>query len=118
MQNSIPVKLNSKHKKILLGFIFFVVLIHFLKDITQDLFGISTILDNLGNIEEDISAFPLWLEYFYHWTMVNTVIGEIVLLVLIPKYIFRSISVFEKRLIIGFLLYIPSMFFVAFLLSV
>lgn len=111
------IRQNSKYKKIILGCIFFIVLVHFLKDITQDLIGVSTVLDNLGNIEEDITAFPLWLEYLYHWAMVNTVIGEAVLIVLIPKYIFNVIIPLEKRLIIGFLTYIPVMFLIAYLLS-
>lgn len=114
---SLNLTIKNKYTRILLLIVWIIVLVHFLKDVTQDLFGLATILDNLGNIEEDISSFPLWLEYLYHWAMVNTVIGEIILIVLIPKYIFKAISSLEKRLIIGFLIYIPVMFFIAYLLS-
>lgn len=114
---SLNLTIKNKYTRILLLIVWIIVLVHFLKDVTQDLFGLATILDNLGNIEEDISSFPLWLEYLYHWAMVNTVIGEIILIMLIPKYIFKAISSLEKRLIIGFLIYIPVMFFIAYLLS-
>lgn len=114
---SLNLTIKNKYTRILLLIVWIIVLVHFLKDVTQDLFGLVTILDNLGNIEEDISSFPLWLEYLYHWAMVNTVIGEIILIMLIPKYIFKAISSLEKRLIIGFLIYIPVMFFIAYLLS-
>lgn len=110
-------KTKSKHIKVLLSLVWVLAVVHFLKDLSQDLLGITTVLDNLGDIKEDISSFPLWLEHLYHWAMVNTVIGEVILVVLIPKYIFRTINILEKRLIIGFLLYIPVMFFIAFLLS-
>lgn len=41
-----------------LPIIFLIVWVHFLKDITQDILKISTFLDLLGNINEDLSAFP------------------------------------------------------------
>lgn len=109
--------LQHNYKKIILTLLGSIFLIHLFKDITQDLLGVKTALDNLGNIEEDISNFPLWLEYLYHWAMINTVIGELILSFLIPKYVFKTINSFEKRLIIGSLIYIPMMFFIAFLLS-
>ncbi len=97
--------------------IWLVMLIHFLKDITQDILGIATPLDKLGDIQENISRFPMWFEWFWHWAMVSTFIGEFILILLLPKYIFRLISKTEKYVIIGFLIYIPLMFLWAYLLS-
>lgn len=108
---------RHSYKKILGIVLWLIILVHFLKDITQDILGISTVLDSLGNIEEDITSFPTWLEYLYHWAMVNTVIGELTLIFLIPKYIFKSIGNTEKLLIYGIIIYIPVMFTVTFLLS-
>jgi len=110
-------KVKNQLIKILLLLAWIIVVVHLIKDITQDLLGISSVLDNLGNIEEDTSSFPLWLEYLYHWAMINTVIGEAILIYLIPKYIFKSVTKLERILIIVFLIYIPFMFFIAYLLS-
>jgi len=45
-----------------------VLLIHFLKDITQDLIGINTFLDVMGNIQEDTTRLPAFLIPIY-WTL-------------------------------------------------
>lgn len=65
--------------------IFGIVLIHFLKDITQDFLGVATILDRLGAIHENISGFSKILRQFYDWAMFNTYIVEFILLFTIPK---------------------------------
>lgn len=110
-------KNQSKINKLIASTILAIVVTHFLKDITQDILGIATPLDNLGDIQEKISQFPMWFEWFWHWAMVNTFIGELVVIILLPKYIFKSISKTEKYIIIGFLIYIPLMFLWAYLLS-
>jgi len=108
-------KLTSK--RIIVSIILIITTIHFLKDITQDILGIETSLDKLGDIQENINQFPMWFEWFWHWAMVNTFIGEFVLIILLPKYILKSISKTEKYIIIGFLIYIPLMFLWAYILS-
>ncbi len=45
-----------------------VLLLHFLKDITQDLLGIKTILDVMGNIQEDTTRLPKFLIPLY-WSL-------------------------------------------------
>ena len=107
--------LTLVNKKLLLLAIWIIMLIHFLKDMTQDILGIPSVLDLFGNIQENTSTFPIWLEYLYHWAMVNTFIGELILIFLIPKYIFKTINRLEKLLIIGFIFYIPLIFLLAFL---
>jgi len=108
-------KLTSK--RIIVSIILIITTIHFLKDITQDILGIETSLDKLDDIQENINQFPMWFEWFWHWAMVNTFIGEFVLIILLPKYILKSISKTEKYIIIGFLIYIPIMFLWAYILS-
>lgn len=71
--------------KIFLIPIFTFVIIHFLKDITQDLLGVPTILDIFGNANEDLSNFHPYGIWVYHWFMVNTFFLEIFLLVYIQK---------------------------------
>ncbi len=108
---------NTKIKKAVAVIILVVVSIHFLKDITQDILGTTTPLDRLGDIQENISQFPMWFEWFWHWAMVNTVIGELILVILLPRYLFKSIGKVEKYIIIGSLVYIPIMFLLAYFLS-
>lgn len=71
--------------KIVLIPVFVFVIIHFLKDITQDLLGIPTVLDIFGDAKEDLSSFPESFVWFYHWFMVNTFFLEIYLVFSIPK---------------------------------
>ena len=47
--------------KVLLPFIYLFVLIHFTKDITQDILKISSPLDIFGDAQEDISFLPKFL---------------------------------------------------------
>jgi len=56
-----------------LGILF---LLHFAKDITQDVLGISTFLDKLGDLKEDASHLPDWLLWIYHWGWVNATLAQ------------------------------------------
>lgn len=60
------------------------VAIHFLKDITQDILKISTILDLLGNANEDISSFPKVIQLVFVGIGYASFLVEIFLLVAIP----------------------------------
>lgn len=108
---------TNKKYSLLLGIIWILILLHFLKDLTQDIFEINTILDTLGNITEDLSKFPEWLIWLYHWAMVNTVLCEMYLIYIIPKYFLRKISLLEMKIMWGSIIYVPIMFLLAFLLS-
>lgn len=103
--------------KVFLIPIFFVVLLHFIKDITQDILGINTILDVLGNINEDISRFPEWLLWFYHWAWINAFFINLLLILIIPKkFVEKNFSKLDKLIVVG-LLYLISMTVIAFLLT-
>ena len=65
-------------------FIFILVLIHFVKDVTQDILRVSSVLDVFGNVKEDISYFPETLKKIYFWFSVSSFFAEIFLLVSIP----------------------------------
>ena len=61
-----------------------VLFIHFLKDITQDLLGINTLLDVMGNIQEDTTRLPSFLTpiYWLLWiiaTIAQPIIGYLTL---------------------------------------
>jgi len=61
-----------------------VALVHFLKDITQDILHIPTFLDMLGNIQEDISWLPKYLQWLVYGAGIGSFLAEIVLLIAIP----------------------------------
>lgn len=103
--------------KFSLIFIFLTVLIHFLKDITQDIFGLATILDKFGNIEEDISYFPIWLTWLYHWAWVNAFFSEIATILIIPLKIKEKIFTKKDLMIAACLVYLISMMMIAYFLQ-
>jgi len=72
--------------KTFLPFIFVFILVHFLKDLTQDILRISTPLDLLGDAKEDLSFLPNSLQDIYLYGLGGlSVVAEIFLLVAIPK---------------------------------
>jgi len=88
----------------LLPFLYVVVLIHFLKDITQDILKISTPLDLLGDVKEDISIFPIFFQNLFISLGIGSFIAEFFLLVAIPVVIRRrEASLLEKTIFIIFL---------------
>ncbi|MFA7300815.1 MAG: hypothetical protein WC069_00695 [Candidatus Shapirobacteria bacterium] len=97
--------------------LFVVTILHFIKDITQDILGVSTFLDKIGDINENISNFPVWLTWLYHWAMVNTFFMEGALLVTLPldwkNKRFTKFSIIN----ISMVLYIIALFIVAYLLQ-
>jgi len=106
---------NSLYKiwKFFLPFIFIIVFVHFLKDITQDILKIPTFLDLLGNVNEDLSEFPLFIQ----WIIIS--LGylsfgiEVFLVVTIPQIIKdKNHAKLEKYIIASFI------FLVAYFISV
>lgn len=71
-------------KKFLLWLIFVAILIHFLKDITQDILQISTPLDIFGNVKEDLSGFPQIIKIGFFILGIISFLSEIFLLISIP----------------------------------
>ncbi len=69
MQNS-KIKVQNlsqrlKIRKIVIWIILIFTFIHFLKDITQDIFRIPTVLDYFGNIQEDITNYSPFSKTIY-----------------------------------------------------
>lgn len=84
--------------RFILPFLFLFVLLHFLKDITQDILGTPTPLDLLGDVKEDVSFLPNNLKnvYFYGFGVLSF-LAEGFLLVSIPLIWKRNaISKLEK----------------------
>ena len=91
--------------------VWFVVLIHFLKDITQDILHIPTFLDVFGDIHENVSWLPSRMQGLIYSAGVGSFIAEILLLIALP--IVRKnkeISSLEKwtiGVVIFMLIYFP-----------
>jgi len=89
-----------------LPIIFLIVFVHFLKDITQDILKIPTFLDLLGNVNEDLSVFPLLVR------QIIIVLGfvsfgiEAFLIVAIPKVIKNKGNSKQEKYVIASLLFL------------
>ncbi len=103
--------INPKVRSFLLSLIWVVTLIHFLKDITQDILGIPTFLDMFGNIQEDLGALPYWVRLSIIGAGIGSFLAEIFLLVSIPIIKHRrETSTLEKwvvGVVIFMLVYFP-----------
>ena len=77
------------------------VILHFLKDITQDILRIPTPLDLLGDVREDLSLFPGYVQLVFVVIGITSFIIEGFLLITIP-YVLRTrvITKLEKIVII------------------
>ncbi|OGD83578.1 hypothetical protein A2572_04740 [Candidatus Collierbacteria bacterium RIFOXYD1_FULL_40_9] len=75
---------SAKVRSFLLSLIWVVTLIHFFKDITQDILRIPTILDVFGNIQEDVSWLPTWTQYLVYGAGISSFLAEVFLLISIP----------------------------------
>lgn len=62
-----------------------VTLLHFLKDITQDILKIATPLDLMGDIQEDVSRLPVGIRWLVYGAGVGSFFAENFLLIAIPK---------------------------------
>src|SRR3989338_1323428 len=74
----------TKVSKKLLFCVFIFVVIHFLKDITQDILKVPTILDIFGNANEDLSRFPRAIQVIFTVFGYLSFFAEIFLIVAIP----------------------------------
>ena len=99
--------------KIFLIFIYFFALVHFLKDITQDVLEIPTVLDVFGNIHENLNGFPEAFVWVYHWAMVNPFFVEFFLLVTVPGAWKRREFTKLDAIILVAIIYVTTMFFLA-----
>ena len=94
--------------RLILPFLFIFVLIHFLKDITQDILKIKTPLDILGDVEENLSSLSTTAQKTYLYGLGGlSVIAEVFLIVSIPiVWRRRTFSKLEKitMVVVGLLL--------------
>lgn len=92
--------------------VFIVVFVHFLKDITQDILHISTPLDLLGDVKEDLFGYPAIIQTLVILLGYASFIGEAFLLIAIPIIMKKNKpSVLEKAVIIT--LVAMSIYFIA-----
>lgn len=103
-------------RKVLLVIILVASTIHLVKDITQDIMQIPTLLDNFGDIREDLSGFSSIAQQIFFGVAVLSVIGEIFLVVTIPLALKRSPSKLDRS-ILFVTLAILAFFFYCFLLD-
>lgn len=103
--------INPKVRSFLLSLIWVITLIHFLKDITQDILRIPTILDVFGNIQEDVSWLPIWTQYLVYGAGISSFLAEIFLLISIPIVNNReeksSLEKWVAGVVIFMLIYFP-----------
>jgi hypothetical protein len=76
--------------RFLLPLLFVFFLIHFLKDITQDILKVATPLDLLGDAKEDLSSFSPFFRRVFYILGVGSFAGELFLLISIPIVLKRK----------------------------
>jgi len=92
-----------KKWRFFLPFLFLFVLIHFLKDITQDFLKIQTPLDIFGDVIEDLSNLPTVAQKLYLYGLGGlSFIAEAFLLISIPiVWKRKKFSKLEKYVVIA-----------------
>ena len=99
-------KINNKLRPILV-FIWIFIFIHFLKDITQDILGITSPLDMFGDVKEDISFLPYYLQLFFYYGLGGfSFVVEAFLLIAIPKIIWGKQASKLRKLVFAGILYL------------
>lgn len=105
-------------KKTLLVLLWLVVTIHFLKDITQDILQIPTLLDTFGDVVENLSWLPRWGQGLYLYGLGGiSFISEVILIYTIPFAVFNKSTVARNRLIKYCSIYLFTFFTIAILLD-
>lgn len=92
---------------------FFFVLIHFLKDITQDILKIATPLDVFGDAKEDLSVLPKVFQHIYYAISIGSFFAEAFLLFSIPIVLKRQKNSRLKRAVLTITILLLIYFFVA-----
>lgn len=107
-----------KARRLLLGLVFVLVLIHFAKDITQDILRIASPLDIFGDVKEDISFLPQSLQLIFYYGLGSlSFIVEAFLLIAIPKVIKTNKVGQLEKWVIGGILYLLIFFITCTLLD-
>ena len=107
-----------KDKNILLMVLWLFVTVHLLKDFTQDILHISTILDKLGDIQEDLSWLPGNYKLFYLYSLGSlSILAELIIVAGVPFIILKTASKKIKWLVKVSLLFLLAFFLIAMLLD-
>ena len=110
-------KTKLKTKSLFLVFVFLVILVHFVKDITQDILQIATVFDRLGNVEEDLSSLPILAQNVIIGLGYLSFLAEIFLLVAIPILLKNQHNFKLRNIILGSILFLLSYFILVTLLD-
>lgn len=106
-----------KFWKKILPILYIVILIHLLKDITQDILKIHTFLDLMGDAKEDISSFPLVVQNIFSLLGYGSFVVEIALLISIPIIFKRKQLTTLEIIVIMMILFLIGFFVTAILLD-
>lgn len=90
--------------------IFLVIFVHFLKDITQDILKVPTFLDLFGNVNEDLSVFPLLVQQIIIALGFVSFGIEVFLIVAIPKVIKNKENSKLEKYVLASLLFLITYF--------
>lgn len=92
--------------------VFVFVIVHFAKDITQDILRVSTPLDIIGDVKEDLSFLPSSLQNIYLYGLGGlSFLAELVLIFTIPK-VWKEEKLSKMGKIVIFLVLFLLIFFV------
>lgn len=105
--------MRTRLRTIVLFIIYLAVIVHFFKDITQDILHIASPLDLFGDIKEDISFLPNILQLFFYYGLGGlSFLVEGFLLITIPKIIIKQGNPILERWV-----YVNLFYLVIFLLT-
>ncbi len=76
--------MKRKLRYIILAVVWIFVATHFIKDITQDILKVSTPLDLLGDVKEDLTSFPTHIQQGFYSLGIVSFLAEAFLLISIP----------------------------------
>lgn len=99
--------------RLCLRLIFVFVIIHFLKDITQDILRVSTPLDIFGDAKEDLSFLPNSLQNIYLYGLGGfSFVAEAILIFSIPK-VWKEEKLSKLGKLVIFLIFYLVIFFIS-----
>jgi hypothetical protein len=107
-----------KAKNILLLVLWLFVTVHLLKDFTQDILMIPTVLDKLGNVQENLNWLPKSFNTFYIYFLGTlSVIAELVIVVSVPFMLVKTASHSVIKLVKASGIFLLAFFTIALLLD-
>lgn len=95
-----------------------ILFLHFLKDITQDLLGINTVLDVIGNIQEESTRLPKFLIpiYWFMW-IIATITQPVVMYLTYRNWKNKDFNKYDL-VILSLIMFFSLMVLWAYILSI